>query len=199
MRPPRVRLDHGPTAIRPTDPRDAEEYLALRHANRDHTTPWEPTRDASFFTLAGQSLELDLDGQAWAAGSAYAFAILDGGRDDRIVGRIALANVVRGAWQNATIGYWVDGASGGRGHATRAVRLALAFAFEHAGLHRVQPAVIPRNTRSTRVVEKAGFRLEGRAARYLQIAGTWEDHDIYAMTVEEWAGLGEGTARSGVA
>jgi [ribosomal protein S5]-alanine N-acetyltransferase len=192
VRAARVRLDHDATAIRPTDPRDAEAYLALRHANRRHTTRWEPSRDPSFFTLAGQALELDLDAQAWAAGSAYAFAILDAGRGDRLVGRIALANVVRGAWQNATLGYWVDEASGGRGHATRAARLTLAFAFEHAGLHRVQPAVIPRNDRSTRVVQKAGFRLEGRAARYLRIAGVWEDHDIYAMTAEEWTGLAPG-------
>ena len=99
---------------------------------------------------------------------------------------------MRGAWQNATLGYWVDEGSGGRGHATRAVRLTLAFAFEHVGLHRVQPAVIPRNARSNRVVEKAGFRLEGRAARYLRIAGVWEDHDIYAMTAEEWTGLRPG-------
>jgi ribosomal-protein-alanine N-acetyltransferase len=36
------------------------------------------------------------------------------------------------------------------------------------------------------VAEKAGFRLEGRALRYLNIAGRWEDHDVYALTEEEW-------------
>ena len=69
---------------------------------------------------------------------------------------------------------------------TRAVRLAVRFAFEHAGLHRVQPAIIPRNVRSVRVAEKVGFRLEGRALRYLKINGVWEDHDVYALTVEDW-------------
>jgi ribosomal-protein-alanine N-acetyltransferase len=66
------------------------------------------------------------------------------------------------------------------------VALILQFAFEQARLHRVQPAVIPRNVASIRVVQKAGFRLEGRAERYLQIGGVWEDHDIFAMTAEEW-------------
>ena len=28
--------------------------------------------------------------------------------------------------------------------------------------------------------------LEGRALRYLNIAGRWEDHDVFAMTEEEW-------------
>jgi ribosomal-protein-alanine N-acetyltransferase len=149
-------------------------------------------RDRSFWTRAGQALELDLDAQAWAAGSAYAFAVLDTSAGDRLIGRIALANVVRGAWQNATLGYWIDVDSSGRGHGTRAARLILAFAFEDAGLHRVQPAIIPRNTASQRLAEKAGFRREGRAARYLNINGVWEDHDIWAMTAEEWTGLDAG-------
>jgi ribosomal-protein-alanine N-acetyltransferase len=186
----RMRLEDGPTAIRPTAPDDARAQLALRMANRAHTGPWDPARDESFYTEAGQRLELDLDQRSWAAGSAYAFAVLDIERDDRLIGRVALSNVVRGPWQNATLGYWIDQGSLGRGHATRAVLLVLRFAFEHAGLHRVQPAIIPRNARSVRVAEKAGFRLEGRALRYLKINGVWEDHDVYALTVEDWDAMG---------
>jgi len=115
-----------------------------------------------------------------------AFAIVAADEGERIIGRVALANVVRGPWQNATLGYWIAQDALGRGHATRAVRLALRFAFEHAGLHRVQPAIMPRNARSRRVVEKVGFRREGCAVRYLKIAGVWEDHVIYAMTREDW-------------
>jgi [ribosomal protein S5]-alanine N-acetyltransferase len=186
---PRIRLDEASTAIRPTDPRDARTQLALRVANRDHTGPWDPMRDESFYTEAGQRLELDLDQRSWSAGTAYAFAVLDTDADDRLIGRVALSNIVRGPWQNATLGYWIDKDAVGRGHATRAVRLALRFAFEHAGLHRVQPAIIPRNVRSVRVAEKVGFRLEGRALRYLKINGVWEDHDLYALTTEDWQGI----------
>jgi [ribosomal protein S5]-alanine N-acetyltransferase len=182
----RLRLEQAPTAIRPTDPKDAPAQLRLRVANRAHTGPWDPIRDESFYTEAGQRLELDLDQRSWAAGNAYAFAVLEVDTGDRLIGRVALSNVVRGPWQNATLGYWIDEGSGGRGHATRAVLLALQFAFEHAGLHRVQPAIIFRNVRSVRVAEKVGFRLEGRALHYLKINGVWEDHDVYALTVEDW-------------
>ena len=189
MSAPRLRLEDPPTAIRPTSPDDADEQLELRRVNRKHTSPWDPQRDESFYSIAGQRLELELDARAWAAGTAYAFAVLDMNEDDRIVGRVALANVVRGPWQNATLGYWVDERAGGRGHATRAVRLALRYAFEEVGLHRVQPAIVPRNVRSLRVAEKVGFRREGRALRYLRINGTWEDHEIYALTAEDWEGM----------
>jgi [ribosomal protein S5]-alanine N-acetyltransferase len=185
----RLRLEEPPTAIRPTSLHDVDEQVALRRANRDHTGPWDPARDDSFFTVAGQRLELELDQRAWAAGTAFAFAVLATDEGDRLIGRVALANVVRGPWQNATLGYWIDRAAGRRGHATRAVRLVLRYAFETLGLHRVQPAIIPRNAASLRVAEKAGFRHEGRALRYLKINGVWEDHEIFAITAEDWDGL----------
>ena len=46
--------------------------------------------------------------------------------------------------------------------------------------------MIPRNVASIRVLEKSGFREEGLALRYLQIAGAREHHVLYAVTAEEW-------------
>jgi ribosomal-protein-alanine N-acetyltransferase len=184
--PPRIRLDGRTTAIRPLSLDDVDEFAAAVAANRDHTEPWEPIHAEAHYTRAGQAETLRRDMEAWDLGTGYAFAILDRTGDDRIIGRIAVGNVVHGAWRNATLGYWVAGNAGGKGHATEAALLICEFAFEHAGLHRVQPAVIPRNVRSIRVVQKAGFRHEGRALRYLNIAGRWEDHDIFAMTLEDW-------------
>jgi [ribosomal protein S5]-alanine N-acetyltransferase len=184
--PPRLRLDAERTAIRPLAVEDATEFAACVIANRGHTSPWEPVHAEAHYSRPGQAETLRRDVEAWELGTGYAFAVLDREDDDAIIGRIALGNVVRGAWRNATLGYWVAATSGGRGHATAAALLICEFAFDHAGLHRVQPAVIPRNVRSIRVVEKAGFRREGRALKYLNIAGNWEDHDIFALTGEDW-------------
>ena len=186
---PRDRLQDGITAIRPLESADLPALVEARIRNREFLTEWEPTRDESFFTPAGQARELALDDAAWRTATGFPFAILDVEGGDRLIGRVALANVVRGVWQNATLGYWVSHDAGSRGHATRAVGLALRFAFEVAGLHRVQPAIMPRNIRSRKVVEKCGFRQEGVAARYLRINGAWEDHLLYAMTVEDWRDL----------
>jgi ribosomal-protein-alanine N-acetyltransferase len=133
-----------------------------------------------------------LQQRAWADDRGYGFVVLDVGDDERPVGGINLFNIVRSARQSAGMGYWIDEASGSRGHATAAVRLASAFAFEHLGLHRLEPAVMPRNARSMRVMEKAGFRREGLAVRYLRIAGVWEDHALYALTAEDFAALADG-------
>jgi ribosomal-protein-alanine N-acetyltransferase len=184
---PRIRLDAEQTALRPLGLEDVAAFTAAVIANRDHTAPWEPVHAEAHYSSGGQFETIRRDVEAWELGTGYAFAVLDRSDDDRIIGRMALGNVVRGAWRNATLGYWVAADVGGRGHATAAVRLVCHFGFEHAGLHRIQPAVIPRNVRSIRVVEKAGFRREGRALRYLNIAGRWEDHEIFAMTAEDWA------------
>jgi len=186
---PRDRLQDGTTAIRPLESSDLPALVEARIRNREFLTEWEPTRDESFFTPAGQARELALDDAAWRTATGFPFAILDADAGERLIGRVALANVVRGVWQNATLGYWVSHDVGSKGHATRAVGLALRFAFEVAGLHRVQPAIMPRNVRSRRVVEKCGFRHEGVATRYLKINGAWEDHDIFAMTAEDWRDL----------
>lgn len=184
---PRMRLERGATAIRPFARGDLDALLALRISNRDFMAAYEANRSDAFFTRAGQAREIALDTEAWAVGAGHAFAVVDLD-EERLIGRIALSNVVRGPWQNATLGYWVDLAANGRGHATNAVHLVCRFAFEHAGLHRIQPAIMPRNARSRRVVEKVGFRHEGTALRYLRIAGVWEDHDIFALTREDWDG-----------
>ena len=64
--------------------------------------------------------------------------------------------------------------------------VALRFAFEELSLHRVEICIIPRNDRSHRVMQKLDIREEGVALRFVEIAGVWEDHVRYAITVEEW-------------
>src|SRR5213592_1880913 len=181
------RLTGEKVALRAFVFADVAELTDLRVRNRRFLEPWEPRRSGGFFTEAGQRAEIERDRQEWAADRTYAFAIVERSTG-AMYGRIALANVVRGAWENATMGYFVDEAVGGRGYATEAVGLALRFAFGPCRLHRVQAAVMPRNARSRRVLEKNGFRHEGFSPRYLRLDGAWRDHDLFAITVEEYDG-----------
>jgi len=143
---------------------------------------WEPTRRDTFFTLEVQQRGL---AKRREAEDLVDFGILlDAG--DELVGRIQLTGISRAPFENAHVGFFVSERHNGRGYATEAVRQAVDAAFGELALHRVQAAVIPRNVASIRVLEKAAFREEGLALRYLQIAGVWEDHKLYAVTAEEW-------------
>jgi ribosomal-protein-alanine N-acetyltransferase len=161
---------------------DADELLAVMLRNRAFLEPYEPARAESDFTPAGVRTSIADLAAARVAGSAYPFCIRAGGA---IVGRLTLSQVFRRAFQNCYLGYFVAEEHNGRGYATDAVRQAVDYAFGRLRLHRVQANVMTKNPRSARVLEKAGFRREGLALRYLQIAGRWEDHDLYAITVED--------------
>lgn len=175
-----MRSLHGKlVTLRHLDESDAEELLALRVSNRAFFEPWEPVTTDVDFTLEAVRAQIAESNAMQTRDEAYVFGIFAGGV---LAGRIALSAVFRRAWQNANLGYYVAREHNGKGYATEAVRIVVGYAFGHAALHRVQAAVIPRNIPSARVLQKAGFRLEGRAPHYLRINGAWEDHDIYAIT-----------------
>ncbi|MGZ6793975.1 MAG: GNAT family N-acetyltransferase, partial [Mycobacteriales bacterium] len=105
--------------------------------------------------------------------------------DGQLAGQVTVANVVRGAFQSASVGYWVDGRLAGRGVIPTALALVVDHCFTDVGLHRVEANIRPENGPSRRVVEKLGFREEGLHPRYLYIDGDWADHLCFALTVED--------------
>ena len=83
------------------------------------------------------------------------------------------------------IGYWIDPQYQRMGYATQAVELIVKLAFQHLGKQRVQAQVVPGNEASVRVLEKAGFKKEGRLAKSHIIKGELADTFLYAVTQGE--------------
>ena len=160
--------------FRLTEPGDAGAFLALRLDNREHFQIGEPRRPDSFFTLEPQRALL-------AESAGMMVGAFDGGE---MLGYARLSNVVRGAFDNAYLGYAATRRRGGQGIGTLLVRHAVALAWDR-GLHRVQAAVRTDNPASLRVMEKVGFRREGLALRYLNLDGAWRDHVLHAITRED--------------
>jgi ribosomal-protein-alanine N-acetyltransferase len=174
--------------LRPPRSSDVPELRQLQRANLEHLRPWEPAGasgedPASLTAITNRVVRQRRD---WKRGDAYTLLVTLRAPGESVVGRINLGGILRGAFQSAYVGYWIDHDHQRQGLMTEAVTGALAFAFGVARLHRAQIAIMPRNAASLRVMEKLGIRREGLAERYLQIAGSWEDHAIFAMTSEEW-------------
>jgi [ribosomal protein S5]-alanine N-acetyltransferase len=159
---------------------DYSAWAELRALSRQHLTPWEPqwardelTRSSFRRRLRQFQRELRED-----LGYAYLiFAETNGG----LLGGLNISNVRRGVAQTAAVGYWIGAPHAGRGLMTEAVRLATRFAFSALRLNRLEAACLPSNIASTRVLEKTGFKREGRARQYLKINGKWQDHDLFAL------------------
>lgn len=155
--------------------------------NAEHLAPWSPA--GMTIPAARSPIRISADvarmRSEWRKDLRYTVFAFQRGDDRTVLGRLSL-QVQRGVFQNAYLGYWCDFEEQGKGLTTESVRALVAFAFGPLRLHRVQAAVMPSNPGSLRVLEKAGFRREGLAERYLQIAGVWADHVLFATTAEEW-------------
>ncbi len=80
----------------------------------------------------------------------------------------------------AELGYWLGEPFWGRGIMTEAVRHFTAWAFETFEIHRICAAVFAGNGASVRVLEKAGFELEGRLHASVFKEGRILDQFLYA-------------------
>ena len=85
----------------------------------------------------------------------------------------------------AEIGYWLAEDFWGRGIATAALKAVTAHAIRTCGLTRVYAVPFARNGASRRVLEKAGFSLEGIMRRSAIKDGRIQDQALYAYVVEE--------------
>lgn len=165
--------------IRLVGPTDAPLLLAYRSENREHLAPWEPLRDASYYTLAEcRSFIAGAEGTA-RADRGYSLLVFDAEASE-MIGSIGLSNVVRGPFQAGVLGYGIGLRWQGRGLMKEALEATLAWAFDALGLHRVMANHLPDNERSSRLLERLGFEREGYARAYLKIAGSWRDHVLTA-------------------
>lgn len=178
--------------LRPLAAADFRAWREVRRQNVDWLTKWEPKRqpghpdpveDRSAFLVRCSARERERQ-----LGSGFSFGVFIG---SSLVGEMNLNSIQRGAFQSAYIGYWIAQQVAGNGFTPEALVVVMRYGFEELLLHRVQIAIIPRNSASRRVVEKLNIRDEGTAVRYLEINGVWEDHVRYAVTSEEWAVRGE--------
>ena len=166
---------------------DFSEWNKVRLDNINWLTKWEPTRPSGMPDVINDrnafGARCNARDRERHLGSGYGFGVFVKGK---FCGEINLSSIQRGPFQSCYVGYWIDEGHAGNGYTPEALAVVLKYAFEDLDLHRVQVAIIPRNSSSRRVVEKLSLREEGIAERYLEINGKWEDHIRYAFTSEEW-------------
>ena len=165
---------------------DAAEIARFYTDNRDYLQPWSPTFLPAMFN-AGFWREEAVRRQAeYEAGREVRCLVATRNEPARVIGNVSLTELIRGAFQAATLGYALAADAQGRGYMVEAVRGAVDFAFGELALHRVMANYVPRNERSAAVLRRAGFTVEGYACDYLMINGHWEDHVMTAITNPGW-------------
>ncbi|MFC8799619.1 GNAT family N-acetyltransferase [Promicromonospora sp. NPDC057138] len=158
-----------------------DDAVAIAHAymrNREHLAPWDPARPEAFYTEEWHKERLWAQVLENSTGRAL-HTVLES--DGEIVGCLNLTDIVRGAFENGHVGYWLDSRFTGRGLMTRAIEALVVHARDELGLHRLQAVTLPHNEASQAVLTRIGFERIGFAPSYLEIAGEWQDHVMFQL------------------
>lgn len=166
--------------LRCLEARDRAEYVRVHEASARLYADWLPARGpevtwSDWFDGELEKNELDTN-----------LRLVGALPDGRFAGFFNLGEIVRGFFWSAYAGWRTNVEVAGQGYGYEGVKGMLDVAFSaQPGLHRVQANIVPTNAKSIRIAERAGFRREGLALKYLQIAGTWQDHVMFAKLAEE--------------
>jgi len=105
--------------------------------------------------------------------------------DEELIGGIGLMTQPDVYRYSAEIGYWLAEPFWGKGITTIAVKEMTKFAFENFYFNRLFAAVFEGNTASMKVLEKAGYKLEGKLRQTVFKEGIFKDQMMYSILKEE--------------
>ena len=119
--------------------------------------------------------------EAHANGEAFYFAIL---ADGELIGALDFRSIDREN-RGAECGYAIAMSHWGKGITTKALALALCYAFCELGMDVVQSSCLRRNPASARVLEKNGFRETGE---FVSNIPKFKDEPFrgFQLTKQEW-------------
>lgn len=163
-------------ALRNLTPENTEEMLDYYIRNEEHLRHYEPTRDSGFYTYEGQKEILTESFRQFIDGTSIDLGIF---KDEKLIGKIKLSNIVYGILRNAFVGYSIDKEHQGKGYMKEALNTVCSYAFEEMGLHRLEASTLMDNSRSQGVLKACGFNELGISEKYLYINGEWRDHKIF--------------------
>lgn len=160
--------------------RDGDQAALVRHAN--NRAIWRNLRDRFPHPYTRE------DADQWLAvvqklPSGTQFAIEVDGEAAGGIGLELKEDVFR---KTASLGYWLGEAHWNSGIMTEAVRAVTRHGFEQFALRRIQAGVFEWNPASARVLEKAGYQLEGRLRQSVIKDGEIIDRLMYARLASDF-------------
>jgi ribosomal-protein-alanine N-acetyltransferase len=175
----KLKIETDRLTLRPPVHADYRVWCALRQNSAAFLTPWEPSWAADHLTRKSFTNRVYWAQRSVSGGTAVPLFMFR--REDwELVGAITLDNIRRGPAQAGTLGYWTGQPFARRGYMSEAIEAVVHYAYSRLDLSRIEAACLPENAASRGLLERSGFKYEGVAQSYLQIAGRWRTHVLYA-------------------
>ena len=178
-RRPKVIIEGAELTLRMPMMSDHRAWVDLRQSGAEFLKPWEPIWADDHFTRRAFTNRVFWARKTYEAGKGLPLFLIRRS-DQALIGAITLDNIRRGPAQAGTLGYWVGAEFARQGYMSDAINAVVHYAFNTLDLSRIEAATLPENAASRGLLEKTGFKYEGVAQSYLQIAGRWRNHVLYA-------------------
>lgn len=175
-----VEISAGRLHLRPFHSTDADTVL---RACQDHDiqrftsvpSPYGPEEARRYVDVYCPS--------GWASGRRATFAVLDS-TSGELLASVSLGRIGVVDPEMAEIGFWCAPWARRQGVTTQAVQVVCRWGFDEFDLARIEWYADVGNTRSRRVVEKAGFTVEGVLRARLKLRGQRVDAWIGSLLCE---------------
>ena len=175
-----IRLEGPRIYVRSPKRSDFHQWRSVREDSQAHLQPWEPVWPGDANSYKAWTVRLHAWRKAMRHGRGIAFFIFHSS-SNTLLGGISLSQIRYGAAMTALLGYWLGASAEKKGYMSEAVRLVCEWAHDELGLQRIEAGILQENERSQNVLVRCGFKREGIARAYLQIAGKRRDHVMYAF------------------
>lgn len=175
----KLKIETDRLTLRPPTHSDFRSWAALRRDSQEFLVPWEPEWADDHLTRKAFTNRVYWAARSIANGSAMPLFLVRRS-DEALMGAITLDNIRRGPAQAGTLGYWTGAPFAREGYMREAIGAVVHHAFTRLDLSRIEAACLPENKASRGLLEASGFKYEGVAQSYLQIAGRWRTHVLYA-------------------
>jgi len=169
--------------LRPLRDRDAPALFDI-HADPEFARYWS----SAPWTELAQAEQLIRQDQLDLERGEHVRLGLQRREDEALLGTCTLFKIHAGN-RRAEIGYGLAPRHWGQGYANEAVGELLDWGFGPLALHRVEADIDPENLASAKLLQRLGFRLEGRLRERWIVAGQVSDSAIYGLLAREWREL----------
>lgn len=171
-------------------PEEVDQVVDYYVRNREHVANSQALMPEAFYTAKHWRSRLVKNLEAYQndQGLCLFVYIRQGERDyeKHVIGSVNFTSIIRRAAQFCYLGYSIDKDCQGQGYMTEAVGAGIQFAFAEMNVHRIMANYVPSNLKSSRVLARLGFVVEGYARDYLCLNGTWQDHVMTSLTNQNW-------------
>jgi ribosomal-protein-alanine N-acetyltransferase len=175
----KLKIETERMTLRSPSHSDYRAWTSLRRDSEEYLTQWEPSWAVDHLTRKAFTNRVYWAQRSISNGSALPLFLIRR-QDQALLGAITLDNIRRGPSQAGSLGYWTGHPFIRQGYMREAIMAVVHHAFTRLELSRIEAACLPENAASRGLLERSSFKYEGVAQSYLQIAGRWRTHVLYA-------------------